>query len=273
MWPRLLSKAALLLVAGIGWATQANEPGTEHKNSTTTSGAALSSITEQSTIADATRPLNVQAGRNPRIILITDDGSEHCRRELERLRKEGGPFAAMQAQGWKIGNRVEDHVQLVPRAEVPHLLAQLDSSEFPVICCLSDGEIVRSFKDGCSTPLDGWTFGWLLKGVSERPGAPISEEIRVATTGSYPLRGNHWSVDGETNPTKESLIGHLRGPNHAHLLTASWKIEDWSTEELRSLHDDLHEKYGPPPAAYAAPAKASSGFDQFSAGKKAMGKF
>ena len=28
-------------------------------------------------------------------------------------------------------------------------------------------------------------------------------------------------------------------------------LEDWSTEELRSLHDDLHERYGPPAAATA----------------------
>lgn len=271
MVARLLTKAALLLVAATGCA--ANEPGTETKKTGRDgAGQAQAASLEQPAFADASRPSNVQVGRNPRILLITDD-SEQCRKELERLSKPGGEFAAMQGQGWKIGTAAESHIQLVDRKDVPEIVEQLDSSEFPIVACLSDGEIVRSFKDGCSTPLDAWTFGWLLKGVSERPKAPIPEAIRVATTGSYPLRGNHWSVDGDTNPTKQTLVGHLRGPNHAHLLNASWKIEDWSTEELRSLHDDLHEKYGPPASATAAPANSSRGFDQFSASKKAMGKF
>jgi hypothetical protein len=273
MWARLLTKAAVLLVAAMGKAANANEPGTEI-NETKRAGTVLSSTIEQSGLPDATRPTNVQLGRNPRVLFITDKNSDQCRRELERLRRPRGEFAAMQAQGWKIGASVNDHIQMVDRGEVPDLLNQLDSSEFPVVACISDGEIIRSFKDGCSTPLDAWTFGWLLKGISERPQAPIPEAIRVATTGHYPLRGNHWSVDGDTNPTKETLVAHLRGPNHVHLLNADWKIEVWSTEELRSLHDDLHEKYGPPATAAAAgPARSSSSFDQFNAGRKAAGKF
>lgn len=272
MWGRLLTKAAMLLVAGTGMAAIANEPGTEKLNRSGV-GQFLSAMPEQPEFADASTPSNVQIGRNPRVVLITDKDSSQCRKELERLGKTGGVFAAMQGQGWKIGAEDDCHVQLVDRHAAPNLVRQLDSSEFPIVACISDGEIVRSFKDGCSTPLDGWTFGWLLKGVSERPQAAIPEAIRVATTGHYPLRGNHWSVDGDTNPTKESLVGHLRGPNHAHLLNASWKIEDWSTEELRSLHDDLHEKYGPPATATSTPAAPARGFDQFSAGRKAQGKF
>jgi hypothetical protein len=71
----------------------------------------------------------------------------------------------------------------------------------------------------------------------------VLEAARVESTGSYPLRGNHWSVEGDWNPTRDKVITHLRGPNHYWQLTAAWKIDDWSVEELRSLHDDLHERY------------------------------
>jgi len=269
MLGRLLSKAAVLLAALLGPAAMANEPGTGQNNFTD----AQDFVLEVSGIPDATLPINV--GRNPRIVVMTDD-SATCKSELARLGRAGGAFDALIGQGWKIGAGPENHIQIVDRHTVASLAAQLTPAEFPVVACLSDGELVRSFKDGCSTPLDAWTFGWLLKGVNERPQAPIPEAIRVATTGHYPLRGNHWTVDGDSNPTKETLVSHLRGANHVVYLNADWKIEEWSTEELRSLHDDLHEKYGP--AAPANPAgsasrPSSSSFDQFSGSRKALGKF
>lgn len=274
MWGRLLTKAAVLLAALVGPAAMANEPGTERvKNlKLDVPRQTLSARVEQSAIPDAIAPANVYPGRSPRVVLITDKTSKQCQKELERLQKPGGEFAAMQAQGWKIGSGGDNHVQLVDRHEVPDLLAQLDASEFPVVACLSDNEVVRSFKDGCSTPLDAWTFGWLLKGVNERPKAPIPEAIRVATTGHYPLRGNHWSMDGDNNPSKETMVAHLRSPTHINYLDTSYKIEEWSVEELRSLHDDLHERYGPAGPA-AGTAKPANSLDQFSGSRKALGKF
>lgn len=270
MMGRLLTKAAVLLAALMGSAAMANEPGTAITNSSTVDSFRESSSTaEQPAIPDATVPFNRVPVRSTRVVLILDN-SANCLKEMERLRQPGGDFEAMRAQGWKIGPGPDNHIQWLDRADAPDLVKQLDASEFPVVACVSEGEIVRSFKDGCSTPLDAWTFGWLIKGVNERPQAAIPEAIRVATTGHYPLRGNHWSVDGDTNPTKETLVVHLRGPNHVNLFDASWKIEDWSTEELRSLHDDLHEKYGPPPASYTA-AKPPGG--DFSGNRKALGKF
>lgn len=269
MLARLLTKAALLLAATVGPAALASEPGKDIESRLRSDGADRAVVSpDPPAIADATRPANV---RNPRVVIITDDSSA-CRKELDRLRKAGGEFSAMQARGWKIGDTADNHVQLIDRSAASDLLRQLDSSEFPVVACISDGEIVRSFKDGCSTPLDAWTFGWLLKGVSERPQAPIPEAIRVATTGSYPLRGNHWSVDGDTNPTKQTLVAHLRTETHVNYLKAQWKLEDWSTEELRSLHDDLHEKYGPAAPVSSATA-APTGLEQFSGNRKALGKF
>lgn len=211
--------------------------------------------------------------RNPRVLFITSRGCERCTRELENLRRPGGDFDAMKSRGWKIGESADSHLQIVDREAVADLVRQLGVREFPTVACVDNGEIVRSFKDGCTTPLDAWTFGWLLKGQNERPTAPIPEPIRVASTGSYPLRGNHWTVDGDWNPTQATLISHLRGPNHGQQLETNWKIEDWSYEELRSLHDDLHEReiangggvyYGSQPAVQSS--------NQFSASRKVLGR-
>jgi hypothetical protein len=55
------------------------------------------------------------------------------------------------------------------------------------------------------------------------------------------LRGNHWSIDEDWSPTKTKVLGQLRGPNHGHQIRAGREIENWSYEELRSLHDNLYE--------------------------------
>jgi hypothetical protein len=104
------------------------------------------------------------------------------------------------------------------------------------------------------------------------------EEARRYLTGSYPLRGNHWSVEGDSNPSTEKLIGHLRGPNHGHQIAANYAIESWSYEELRSLHDDLHEREianGTAPAAaayYSGSQSTGSGVNYSNAGHKMLGR-
>lgn len=180
--------------------------------------------------------------REPRVLFITSPDSEPCLTELIRLRSPGGAFVAMTARGWKIGRGPENHVQIVDRAEVSEFVSKLHVREFPVVACISEGKIIRSFQDGCTTPLDAWTFGWLISGKNERPPAVVSEPARVASTGSYRLRGNHWSVDGDWNPTHAAVISHLRSPAHGYRIASNWRIESWSYEELRSLHDDLHEQ-------------------------------
>src|SRR5262245_8721003 len=200
--------------------------------------ASASNLTD----ADDTGAPRAATPRNPRVLFIVDGDCPRCREELARLRKPGGVFEAMQTRGWKIGETPDCHVQIVERDVVSDLVEALNVREFPTVACISDGEIVRSFKEGCTTPLDGWTFGFLLTGKSLRPRGTVLEAARVASTGSYPLRGNHWSIEGDWNPSKDKLVGHLRGPNHGHQIAASYAIEVWSYEELRSLHDDLHER-------------------------------
>ncbi len=181
--------------------------------------------------------------RNPRVLVITSKDSQHCTDEMNRLNQRGGEFAKMRAIGWTIGTAPQNMVQIVDRDEVPDLVEKLDHKEFPTVACIDHGEIVRYFRSGCTTPLDAWTFGFLAKGVDERPAGVVLEAARVESTGSYPLRGNHWSVEGDWNPTREKVVSHLHGPNHEEQLIPAWHIESWSLEELRSLHDDLHEKY------------------------------
>jgi hypothetical protein len=177
-----------------------------------------------------------------RVLFIVGKNCARCDKELQRLRRPGGDFKSMRARGWKIGAGPENHLQIVERDTIPDLVQQLDAREYPVVACISNGRIVRSFKSGCTTPLDAWTFGFLAKGVDERPPGSVSEAAHVETTGHWPLRGNHWSIDDDWSPTRDRVIQHLRGAIHGHQIRSTWDIESWSFEELRSLHDDLHER-------------------------------
>ena len=215
-----------------------------------------------------------KTARRIRVIFVTQTECERCEQELNRLRSPGGDFEKLQAIGWKIGDGPENHIQIVDRESIPELIELLKVREYPTVACIVDGEIVRSFKDGCTTPLDIWTFGWLLKGENERPKMAVTEAARVETTGNYRLRGNHWSVEGDPNPTKEAVVLHLRGANHANSVAQHGAIENWSLEELRSLHDDIHEREGGPVAYYGRPQQqaANRSLEAFSGSRKVMGR-
>ena len=255
---RLLAKAALLLAVVTGFTAVAQDQGRNEKNSAV-------SPTASKTKTDAARV----EPRKLRVLFITAHDCEKCERELERLRQAGGVFESMRASGWKIGETPDNHIHIVDRADVPELAELLKDRELPSVVCVENGEVLRYFKHGCTTPLDAWTFGWLMKGQNERPKPAIPEKIEVETTGHYPLRGNHWSVDGDFNPSHVKVIAHLRNEFHSPQLTADWKIDEWSVEELRSLHDDLHERYGGGvvSAGFGQPAQ-QTGVGQFGAGRK-----
>lgn len=262
---RLLGRAALLLAVVTGSTATAEDQGRNaNRNVVPKTETTAVATPEKESNSAAPKP------RNPRVLFITAKNSDACEKELRRLNQSGGVFEGMRASGWKIGETPDNHIQIVDRETIPELVKQLNVREFPTVACINDGEIVRSFKDGCSTPLDAWTFGWLIKGHSERPQAVIPEEIRVATTGQYPLRGNHWSVDGDWNPSRETVIAHIRGENHARQIVSSeWQIDTWSYEELRSLHDDLHEREDAPILpTYAQSPLGQTGVRQFGAGRK-----
>jgi hypothetical protein len=212
--------------------------------------------------------------RVKRVLFITAADSTRCDEELARLRKPGGEFEQMRGRGWKIGPGPENHLQIIDREAVPDLVARLEPREFPTVAYIEGDEIVRSFREGCTTPLDMWTFGWLSNGVDQRPPGMVPEAARVETTGKYRLRGNHWTIDGSTNPPREVVLAHLHGGFHGGQLSASWAIETWSYEELRSLHDDLHEKYGGGVSSSSSSRgrSGSRSTSQFSASRKTTGR-
>ncbi len=230
--------------------------------------ASLDSITSQppvkSQIAPGPPPVYPQ---DPRVLFITAPDCEQCFRDLIKLRRPGGDFDAMRSRGWRIGVGHHNHVQIIDRDEVSELVKEANIREFPAVVGISEGKVIRGFKSGCTTPLDAWTLGWLLNGKNERPAGWVSEPARVESTGSYRLRGNHWSVDGDWNPGRPVVLAHLRSPNHGYQVAANYKLESWSYEELRSLHDDLHEREMAMYPAARAPS-GSGGADNFSAGRK-----
>jgi hypothetical protein len=184
--------------------------------------------------------------RSPRVLLIVRDNCPACDAELARLGAPGGAFDSLRRQRWSIGPDADSHIQIVNMKERPDLADSLGVQQFPTVACLHENRIVRSFTAGCRTPLDEWTFGWLLNGRDERDEPVLPESVTVDWTGHYPLRGNHWSIDGEWLPSLDYVIEHLRGENHLTQIPPNWPIDSWSYEELRSLHDDVHENDGIP---------------------------
>lgn len=176
------------------------------------------------------------------ILFIVEDDCSAC----DDLQKELEPeFQAMRISNWKIDHGFDAHIRIINKSDATEVLKlseeEANEMQLPNVVAIRGGEVVRYFKSGCSTPLDRWTFDWLFTGVDRRPAPPPIEEITVETTGNYPLRGGHWSVEGDWHPSREKVLTHLRGPNHAQQLKPIWKLEVWSREELRSLHDNLHE--------------------------------
>ncbi len=262
-----LAQLALLVSAIFAVASSrapAAEPtAADRQNATTLSNSsAPAAASATATPKDATAKSESKS-RTWQVIFVVEKNSAKCDEALKRLNAPGGDFESMKKVGWHIGADKDSDVRIVDREEIPELVAQLNVREYPAVGCVEKGELVRSFKSGCTTPLDCWTLCWLATGVNQRPAGTVSEAAKVETTGHYPLRGNHWSVDGDFSPAREAVLEHLRGPNHAWevplVVAANSHIEQWSYEELRSLHDDLHEKYGPPSATDAPAAADTSG--------------
>lgn len=265
----------LLAIAAVLLTLLARDPSVAD-DSPPTSNAAAQVIERTSLDSVASKPRVVPGpppvyAQDPRVLFITAPNCETCLRELTKLRRPGGDFEAMRSRGWRIGTGHHNHVQIINHTEIPEMIREFNIQEYPAVVCISEGKVLRGFKSGCTTPLDSWTLGWLLNGKNERPAGYVPEPARVESTGSYRLRGNHWSVDGDWKPTRAIVLTHLRSPTHGAQVAVNWKLESWSYEELRSLHDDLHEQeLANNPAARVPPS--SSGADNFSAGRKLMGR-
>ncbi len=239
----------LALIAMLGLAPSAEPAAKPAEQATAVSNSSGGASTSANSALPATQPPQANTTDtsrerpvSARVLFITTKDCPRCEFELARLRKAGGDFEKMRARGWKVGDGDDNHLQIVDREAVAELVEQLKVRQFPTVAAVSDGQIVRSFQAGCTTPLDAWTFGFLAKGIDERPPGSVPEAARVETTGNYPLRGNHWSIDEEWNPSREKVVSHLRGPVHGGQTAKYPNLESWSYEELRSLHDNIHEQ-------------------------------
>ena len=215
--------------------------------------------------------------RVKRILMVSAPSCARCADEFRRLEAPGGPFELLRNRGWKIGAGAENHIQIIDKsgpvgADIADVVMQLNPENAPVVVYVENGDIARSFRGGCTTPLDQWTFGWLMTGNDQRPAPYHPEAVTVATSGNYPLRGNHWSVEGNFNPSRDYVIQHLRSV-HGGYLQANWNIETWSQEELLSAHDDIHERTegfrGRHPGSGSSASSRSSSFSNAPA--KALG--
>lgn len=237
MWRLLYLLAMVLLISAV----PARSWGDEEAFPAPGQPAAPKTVSAADSTSSVTRP-----ARSKRILLLITPECERCADELRRLSADGGPFDILRRRGWKIGPGTENHIQILDAAvpadaEIAPVIAALQPKSFPVVLYIEQGTIARSFQRGCTTPLDEWTFGWLMTGNDDRPAEPPAEPIQVQTTGNYRLRGNHWSVEGNWNPTHAEVVHHLRAV-HGAQIQSGWIIESWSLEELRSLHDDLHDR-------------------------------
>jgi hypothetical protein len=259
---RTILFSALFLAWGLAVATGSAEP-------TSLSPTSDKSSPPRQTAQAAGQP-EVERPRNARVLFVIKKDCPRCEDELARLRRPGGEFDKLKAVGWKIGTDAKNHIQIVDFETLGPWAERLSEREFPTVAGVDHEEIVRCFHSGCTTPLDKWTFSWIAKGIDERPAGSVPEAARVESTGHYPLRGNHWSIDEDWNPSREKVLGHLRGPVHGPQISARYEIETWSYEELRSLHDHLHEvEMGGVQFGGGTPRATPA--DQFSAARKAGG--
>ena len=52
----------------------------------------------------------------------------------------------------------------------------------------------------------------------------------------------YWGVAGTFTPSREYILNHLRhSNNHKHAAFQKWPLEEFTYDELQSLHSDHHE--------------------------------
>ncbi len=112
---------------------------------------------------------STRTARRERVLLITATECPKCETELARLQAAGGEFERMRKKGWRIGSGPENHIQVIRAEQIPELVQQVKAHNYPVVVAINNAEVVRSFKSGCTTPLDAWTFGWLAAGIDQLP--------------------------------------------------------------------------------------------------------
>jgi hypothetical protein len=113
--------------------------------------------------------------RNLQVLLIMSWKHPGAEAELRRLESVDGAFERLRKVGWRVGLKPDDHLRIVTDDEVRELVTKLDLKSFPSVVALHDGEVIRSFRSGCTTPLDEYTFEWMRSGVSGPYGGVVGQ--------------------------------------------------------------------------------------------------
>jgi hypothetical protein len=185
-------------------------------------------------------PIRISQFGRDRIIILTAKWCPHCPHDkLKQI------VPALRKAGWTAGDSPANQIQILDADDnatefdrIARAL-RLDPVKLPLIAKVEGGEITRRFEQGCGTPLDVWSIGWLYSGTDERPDRE-KEPATIKRSGSYPLTGGWWSVEGVWNPSRDFVIKHLLGGSiHRGKFDAAW-VKSLSLAELQSLHTDDH---------------------------------
>ena len=169
------------------------------------SSSAPAAASATATPKDATAKSESKS-RTWQVIFVIEKNSAKCDEALKRLNAPGGDFEKRQKKvGWHIGADKDCDVRIVDREEIPELVAQLNVREYPAVGCVEKGELVRSFKSGCTTPLDCWTLCWLASGVNWQPAKPCPKRPRWKP----PDTTRCGATIGQLTGTLAALIDHL----------------------------------------------------------------
>lgn len=106
-------------------------------------------------------------------------------------------------------------------------------------------------------------------GACQKRQASEPAKAKTAAVSSYPLRQQHWMINGDPSPSRETLLQHLQAGQHAGKWDATW-LSQRTLDELRALHADDHEGHVQwhsvvrprPKAAAATAAVAPRGYWQ-----------
>lgn len=172
------------------------------------------------------------------VIFFTSQTSYDC------LKIQMQYFPLLREVGWAVSEDESAQVRIVDVKRNPDLWQRYGSEKdgLPQFVTVYDGEVIRSLRKGCATPMDQWGVGWLYHGVDERP-EPKRERVTADSNGIYPVRGSWWSVEGHWNASKSYVIHHLlTSPNHTRLRPYADQIRRLSRVEAHSLHSDDHER-------------------------------
>lgn len=149
----------------------------------------------------------------------------------------------MRKRNWLIGKEDWNHIQFIDSDKNKDLESKYGINSLPTFIMIDPfgREVART--------------GFLNAGEMSSFYNKHKEAKKKVQTASYPLNGRTWSVNGDYNPSRQTLIDHLLyGGVHAGKFTKDY-LSQLSRDELMSLHGDDHDHRVNTKYAEVQPAK------------------